>query len=58
MAVYTLVHLASWANVRYRLPVDAVWILYAGYALNDLGERMTRRLQLCRALQASPTPEG
>ncbi len=45
MAVYTLVHLASWANVRYRLPVDAVWILYAGYALNDLGERMTRRLQ-------------
>jgi hypothetical protein len=39
MAIYTAVHLASWANVRYRLPVDAVWILFAGYAVDDLWRR-------------------
>lgn len=39
MAVYTAVHLASWANVRYRLPVDALWILFAGYALDGLLQR-------------------
>lgn len=41
MAVYTAVHLASWANVRYRLPVDAFWILFAGYGLDDLWRRVT-----------------
>jgi 4-amino-4-deoxy-L-arabinose transferase-like glycosyltransferase len=40
MAVYTTVHLASWANVRYRLPVDALWILFAGYGLDDLLRRL------------------
>jgi len=33
---YTLIHLASWANVRYRLPVDAVLIMFAAYALRQL----------------------
>ena len=36
MAVYTAVHLLTWANVRYRLPVDAVWILFAGYGIERL----------------------
>jgi hypothetical protein len=43
MASYTLAHLLSWANVRYRLPVDAVWILFAGYALDDLLRRLAAR---------------
>lgn len=30
--LYTGVHLASWALIRYRLPVDAVLLLYAGLA--------------------------
>lgn len=30
--LYTVIHLASWANVRYRLPVDAFLIMFAGYA--------------------------
>lgn len=36
----TLVHLASWANVRYRLPVDALWLLFAGYGLDALWQRL------------------
>jgi hypothetical protein len=36
---YTLIHLASWANVRYRLPVDAFLILFAAYGIEDLYER-------------------
>lgn len=42
MAVYALVHLLTWANVRYRFPVDAVWILFAGYGLDHLWRRVTR----------------
>jgi len=30
--LYTVVHLLSWALVRYRLPVDAILLLYAGLA--------------------------
>lgn len=33
---YTAIHLASWANVRYRLPVDAFLILFAAYAIDRL----------------------
>jgi hypothetical protein len=36
MFIYTGIHLASWANVRYRLPVDAVLILFAAYALGPI----------------------
>jgi hypothetical protein len=43
MAVYALVHLLTWANVRYRLPVDAVWILFAGYGINRLWQLMAAR---------------
>lgn len=58
MAVYTLVHLASWANVRYRLPVDAMWILFAGYGLGDLWGRVVHRLLARRELRPSPVSEG
>jgi len=40
VAVYTLIHLLSWALVRYRLPVDAVLIVFAGVAVQGLLERM------------------
>jgi hypothetical protein len=36
IVVYTAVHLASWANVRYRLPVDVVLIVFAGAGIADL----------------------
>lgn len=40
MISYTAVHLASWANVRYRLPVDAILLPFAGLALATLWQRL------------------
>jgi hypothetical protein len=33
---YTLLHLLTWAMVRYRLPVDAVLLPIAAWGLSDL----------------------
>ncbi|MEZ4661992.1 MAG: hypothetical protein R2911_30960 [Caldilineaceae bacterium] len=35
-AVYTGVHLLTWTLVRYRLPVDTVFVLFAAYALASM----------------------
>jgi len=40
MLVYTGIHLASWTLIRYRLPVDAVLLLFAGVGLVDLAQRL------------------
>jgi hypothetical protein len=34
--VYTAIHLLSWALVRYRLPVDAVFIIFSSAGLVDI----------------------
>jgi len=39
MAFYSLLHILTWSIVRYRLPVDAVLMLFAGLGLADLGAR-------------------
>lgn len=36
MAVYTLIHLLTWALIRYRLPVDSVLVLFAAIALEEV----------------------
>ncbi len=36
MAFYSVLHILTWAMPRYRLPVDAVSLLFAAVALNDL----------------------
>ena len=41
-AVYSLIHLLSWALTRYRLPVDAVGLIFAGRALVSGGRRVLR----------------
>lgn len=41
---YTAIHLLSWALVRYRLPVDAVFVIYAGLAFADLSTWLGSRL--------------
>ena len=41
--VYTVVHLLSWALIRYRLPVDAVLIIFAGLAVVELSRRFLQR---------------
>ena len=44
IAFYTLLHVLTWAMVRYRLPVDAVSLPFAALALFDLYERGRRWL--------------
>jgi len=41
--VFSLVHLLSWALTRYRLPVDAVGLVFAGRAVASGGQRLLRR---------------
>jgi 4-amino-4-deoxy-L-arabinose transferase-like glycosyltransferase len=59
VAVYSLIHLLSWALIRYRLPVDAALMPFAGLAVVDLANRMLaiqrRRLQRHGVVQ-HPTP--
>lgn len=43
MVVYAGIHLASWALIRYRLPLDAVLLIYAGLAASLLWLAMERR---------------
>jgi 4-amino-4-deoxy-L-arabinose transferase-like glycosyltransferase len=40
VGVYTAIHLLSWALIRYRLPVDAVLLIFAGLAVVDLRDRI------------------
>ncbi len=39
---YTLLHLLTWSMVRYRLPVDAVFLIFAGIAVIDLVQRFVK----------------
>jgi hypothetical protein len=41
--IYTSVHLLTWALIRYRLPVDAALIPFAGLALYDLYSRVNKQ---------------
>lgn len=43
IVAFSLIHLLSWALNRYRLPVDAVGLLFAGRAVIALGRRMAPR---------------
>ena len=53
-AAYAKVHLLSWALIRYRLPIDAVLLVFAAVAV----ERLLRRLGWL-GVEASPSvPEG
>jgi 4-amino-4-deoxy-L-arabinose transferase-like glycosyltransferase len=48
--VYSGVHILTWTLIRYRLPVDAVLIPFAGMALLNVVERLTKgRLKLVTA---------
>lgn len=51
ITVYTGIHLASWANVRYRLPVDAILLLFAALGISDLMDKWYRFRKKC----AKPT---
>jgi hypothetical protein len=53
VTVYTGIHLASWALIRYRLPVDAVLLIFAALGLQDLARRLMSIFNFSRAV---PTP--
>jgi hypothetical protein len=36
---YSLIHILSWVQVRYRLPVDAVLVIFAAYGLHFVLQR-------------------
>jgi hypothetical protein len=38
--VYSAIHILTWTLIRYRLPVDAVLVIFAGLAIVDLVERI------------------
>ena len=48
--IYTGIHLLTWALIRYRLPVDAVLLVFAALAFSDLYARIfsKRKFQTTR----------
>jgi hypothetical protein len=42
--IYSAVHILIWALIRYRLPVDAVLLIFAGLGVVDLVERLLPRV--------------
>jgi len=48
--IYAGVHLLTWALIRYRLPVDAVLIPFAGLALFDVAQRVSVRFPVVQRL--------
>jgi hypothetical protein len=45
MSVYSLIHLLSWAQPRYRLPVDAVGLIFAARALVEAAALLQERFR-------------
>ncbi|MCP5095999.1 MAG: glycosyltransferase family 39 protein [Chloroflexi bacterium] len=43
MLVYAGMHILTWTLIRYRVPIDAIFILFAGWAILDLSERIQAR---------------
>jgi hypothetical protein len=43
MVIHTGIHLLSWPSPRYRLPVDAVLMVFAGLALMELAKQLKIR---------------
>ncbi len=56
MLVYTVLHILTWAMVRYRLPVDAVALPFAALAIHDLYGRARRGIQTFKRLEWRTSP--
>lgn len=41
--IYTGIHVLTWTLIRYRLPVDAIMLIFAGYALADIYQKIAHR---------------
>jgi 4-amino-4-deoxy-L-arabinose transferase-like glycosyltransferase len=56
MVVYAGIHLLTWTLIRYRLPIDAVLLVFAGLALVDLQARLRQRLAKRKKAQNVSAP--
>jgi hypothetical protein len=43
--LYAAIHILTWTLIRYRLPIDAVFLVFAGYALVDIYQRIVSRIK-------------
>jgi hypothetical protein len=43
IVTYTILHIMTWAFTRYRLPVDAVLIVFAALGMVELGKSLQNR---------------
>jgi hypothetical protein len=50
MLAYIAVHMLTWTLIRYRLPVDAVLLLFAAYGVVDLLQRFGLRVEIAPEL--------
>jgi 4-amino-4-deoxy-L-arabinose transferase-like glycosyltransferase len=55
VAVYTAIHVFTWTLIRYRLPVDAVLLLFAGLALLELSSRLQAHFRVGPSWKSDPT---
>jgi hypothetical protein len=46
--IYTAIHIFTWTLIRYRLPVDAVLVLFAGLALLQIGQGLANTTVFAR----------
>ena len=42
IAIYSAIHVLSWTLIRYRLPVDAILVIFAGFGMIDLISRIPK----------------
>jgi hypothetical protein len=40
IVIHTAIHLLSWPSLRYRLPVDAVLMVFAGITIIELAKQL------------------
>ena len=57
IASYTMVHLLSWSLVRYRLPIDAVLVIFAALSMVDLAARLSPCLRSLFRREPLDSPE-
>lgn len=50
IVIYTAIHLLTWTLIRYRLPVDAFLLIFAGLAAVDLALRVPALRRLVRSI--------
>jgi 4-amino-4-deoxy-L-arabinose transferase-like glycosyltransferase len=58
MVTYAGIHLLTWTLIRYRLPIDAVLLVFAGLALVDLQNRLSRRFAKTKKAQNVSAPSA